>query len=470
MTSTYVPETFPHRWLPGEGRAEDLGADRALVPEAAGDRRSTRPSELETLALAVGELNAAVGQEGVERYIAMTCQTDDPEREAAYLAFVRDIEPKLKPLQNEIRNRYLDSPAPRRACRATATTSSTAPRRTAAPSTARPTSRARPSWPSWSSSTRRSIGAMTVDVPGQGADARPRWPRSWRRPTARVRQEAWELVAEPPARRPRDARRPVRPDDRAPRSRSPARRASTTTSTTPSASASGSTTASADAIRFHEAIEKVVVPLARQIQEERRSALGRRAAPPLGPGGRSARAGRRCGRSTTSRSWPRGPRRSSARSTPSSAPQFAYLRDARPARPGQPQGEGPRRLPDDARGRPAAVHLHERRRASTATSGPCSTKGATPSTRWPAAGEPLAAYRESPIEFCEVASMTMELLGATGPRPVLRRGRRRPLVPQAARRDRPDPPLDRHGRRLPALDLHPPGPHPRRAPRRLERR
>jgi oligoendopeptidase F len=27
-------------------------------------------------------------------------------------------------------------------------------------------------------------------------------------------------------------------------------------------------------------------------------------------------------------------------------------------------------------------------------------------------GEPLAAYRESPLEFCEVASMTMELLGA----------------------------------------------------------
>ena len=40
----------------------------------------------------------------------MTCQTDDPEREAAYLAFVRDIEPKLKPIQNAIRSRYLDSP------------------------------------------------------------------------------------------------------------------------------------------------------------------------------------------------------------------------------------------------------------------------------------------------------------------------------------------------------------------------
>ena len=85
-------------------------------------------------------------------------------------------------------------------------------------------------------------------------------------------------------------------------------------------------------------------------------------------------------------------------------------------------------------------------------------------------GEPLAAYRESPIEFCEVASMTMELLGARDLERVLRRGRRRPLVPPAARRDRPDPPLDRHGRRLPALDLHPPRPHPRRAPGRLERR
>ncbi len=29
-----------------------------------------------------------------------------------------------------------------------------------------------------------------------------------------------------------------------------------------------------------------------------------------------------------------------------------------------------------------------------------------------ARGEPLAAYREAPIEFCEVASMAMELLGA----------------------------------------------------------
>ena len=73
--------------------------------------------DLERWVIAAGELNAAVGQEGVERYIAMTCQTDDPEREAAYLAFVRDIEPKLKPIQNEIREPVPRLAAPRRSCR-----------------------------------------------------------------------------------------------------------------------------------------------------------------------------------------------------------------------------------------------------------------------------------------------------------------------------------------------------------------
>ena len=57
--------------------------------------------DLENWLIAAGELNAMVGQEGVERYIAMTCQTDDPDRESAYLAFVREIEPKLKPIQND---------------------------------------------------------------------------------------------------------------------------------------------------------------------------------------------------------------------------------------------------------------------------------------------------------------------------------------------------------------------------------
>src|SRR5215217_7031835 len=107
--TTYVPDPFPRRWLPAE---TDLTTWEAIEPwyRQLLDRPIGSPSELEAWLFDVGELNAAVGQEGVRRYIAMTCQTDDPEREAAHLAFVRDIEPRLKPIQNELRSKYLNSP------------------------------------------------------------------------------------------------------------------------------------------------------------------------------------------------------------------------------------------------------------------------------------------------------------------------------------------------------------------------
>ncbi len=107
--TAYVPESYPHQWLPQD---VELKTWEQIEPwyRKLMDEPIDSSADLERWVMAAGELNAAVGQEGVERYIAMTCQTDDPEREAAYLAFVRDIEPKLKPIQNAIRSRYLDSP------------------------------------------------------------------------------------------------------------------------------------------------------------------------------------------------------------------------------------------------------------------------------------------------------------------------------------------------------------------------
>src|SRR5580692_6987166 len=105
-TSTaYVPDTYPHQWLPAE---TELKTWEQIEPwyRRLLDYPINSAADLERWLVASDELGAAVGQEGSRRYIAMTCQTDDPEREAAYLAFVRDIEPKLKPLYNEIRARY----------------------------------------------------------------------------------------------------------------------------------------------------------------------------------------------------------------------------------------------------------------------------------------------------------------------------------------------------------------------------
>ncbi len=108
--SGYVPAAFPHQWLPEHVKLKTWDQIepwyRKLFDEPIGSAQ-----DLERWMITAGELNAVVGEEGVKRYIAMTCQTDDPEREAAYLAFVREIEPKLKPVLNDIRTRYLDAPA-----------------------------------------------------------------------------------------------------------------------------------------------------------------------------------------------------------------------------------------------------------------------------------------------------------------------------------------------------------------------
>jgi oligoendopeptidase F len=105
----YEPKVYPHQWLPAE---VDLTTWELIEPwfRQLLERPIDFVADLETWLRDMGELNAAVSQEGVRRYVAMTCQTDDPEREAAYLQFIREVEPKLKPLANESRSKYLDSP------------------------------------------------------------------------------------------------------------------------------------------------------------------------------------------------------------------------------------------------------------------------------------------------------------------------------------------------------------------------
>jgi len=67
-------------------------------------------AELEEFLLDWGELCAALDQEGSLRYIAMTCHTDDTTVERRYLHYVEHIEPRTKPLQFRLSQCYLDHP------------------------------------------------------------------------------------------------------------------------------------------------------------------------------------------------------------------------------------------------------------------------------------------------------------------------------------------------------------------------
>jgi oligoendopeptidase F len=67
-------------------------------------------SELERWLLDWGELSAALDEESSKRYIAMTCHTDNSEAERAYLEFIEKIEPSLKPRQFKLEQLYLSHP------------------------------------------------------------------------------------------------------------------------------------------------------------------------------------------------------------------------------------------------------------------------------------------------------------------------------------------------------------------------
>ena len=93
-----LPPYRPRRFVP-EGI--DLGNWEALAPlfdelEKRASQCST-PAALEQWLRECSELTAALEEEGSKRYIAMTCHTDNPEAEKAFLEFIEKIEPQMKP-------------------------------------------------------------------------------------------------------------------------------------------------------------------------------------------------------------------------------------------------------------------------------------------------------------------------------------------------------------------------------------
>lgn len=106
-----LPPWKARRFLPSE---LDLG-DWAQV-EPWFDKLEARASDcanvagLERWLLDWSELTSALDEESTRRYIAMTCHTDDPGAEQAFLHFVENIEPKVKPRQFRVAQAYVKHP------------------------------------------------------------------------------------------------------------------------------------------------------------------------------------------------------------------------------------------------------------------------------------------------------------------------------------------------------------------------
>lgn len=106
-----LPVTKPRKFVPEKIDLGDWEQISPLYDRLEARIQSIRSvGELEQWLLDWGELNAALDEEGSKRYIAMTCHTDNSEAEKAYLSFVENVEPAIKPRQFKLEQLYLGHP------------------------------------------------------------------------------------------------------------------------------------------------------------------------------------------------------------------------------------------------------------------------------------------------------------------------------------------------------------------------
>jgi oligoendopeptidase F len=363
-------------------------------------------ADLEAWLLDHSEVTAALGESSSLTYIAMTCQTDDEAKEKAYLHIVEVVDPWLKPRQFALMQKLVASPffaqlpplydVFRRSVE-------TQVKLYREENVARETAVAK-----LTQQYQKLSGAMTVHFDGQ-EQTLARVARVQEEPDRARRESAWKLVAE---RRLQDADKFEELFDQLLVLRNEI------------AHAAGFADFRAytfanyerfdytpeDCLRFHDAVAHHIVPLARELQDDRRTKMGLERLrpwdmavdpdqnPPLHPFKDSSELLEKCHEIL-------------AKLDPRLGEYYHVLRAQELVDLDNRKGKAPggyqstlseARVPFifmNAVGahRDVEVMLHEAGHAFHAL----------------ASRElPLHAYRSAPIEFCEVASMGMELLAA----------------------------------------------------------
>lgn len=404
-----LPREYARHYVPAQAEMGQWAHLEPLFNELA-QRPLDTVAALEQWLLDWSELTAAVQEEAVTRYIRMTCQTDDAALEKAYLDFVENVEPHLKPAVNRLEQKFVacpvraQLPAERYAVLNQRLENRLSIFRAENVSLETEVTKL-------VQQCDKIIGAMTVDFDGQERTLQQM--ASQLDETERsTRQRAWELIA---ARRLKDSeelnrifeemlalRHKIARNAGFENYRDYAFRLRERFDYTPE-----------DCAQFHAGVEQHVVPLMRTLQEQRRRQLGLDALrpwdaprdanpdpegrPPLRPFTQSAQLIEGCAQVFDQLDAELG-----AQFRRMLALNLLDLDNRKGKAPGGYQENlGERRLPFifmNAVGRDDDVRtlLHE---------------GGHAFQVFASRAEPLYFYRDAPMEFSEVASMSMELLG-----------------------------------------------------------
>jgi len=99
----------PRRFVPN-----DFDPSDAAQIEPLGDKLLQRPiaspAELEAWLLDFSEFCVVIDEYGSRKYIDQTCHTDDEAIQKAYMHYVEEIEPRFKPLEFALQKKFIDSP------------------------------------------------------------------------------------------------------------------------------------------------------------------------------------------------------------------------------------------------------------------------------------------------------------------------------------------------------------------------
>lgn len=397
------------RFVPKDLDVADFARLEPLYRELAG-REIKSAAELERWLADFSELTAVVDEYGSRRYIDKSCHTDDAAIEKAYLHYVEEVEPRVKPLYFALQKKYLQSPY---RPQLDAKRYHVMDRRWQADVELYRDENV----PLETEATKlvteydKLCGAMTVTVRGTEYTLQQA-ARFIEEPDRAVRQEAWEAIA---GRRLQDRercdeifdkllslRQTIAANAAMPDYRAYTWRAYKRFDYTPE-----------DCLRFADAIAEACVPVVRELNRQRQEDLGLEALrpwdlsvdpknrPPLRPF-RAEETGLLVDRTRTV----------FERMSPELAEQFESLRRNRnldlDSRKGKQPGGYQSSLEEsrqpfifmNAAGmqRDVETLLHEGGHAFHFLAA--------------AAAEPLVFLRSAPMEFCEVASMSMELLGS----------------------------------------------------------
>jgi oligoendopeptidase F len=395
---TFVPENMDLGDWPQIAPLFDQLEKRATSAKSA--------AELEKWLLDWSELNAALDEEASRRYIAMTCHTDNADAEKAYLHFVEHVEPQLKPRQFALEKIYVAHPQFSQLPKARYEVFNRDVKNHVElfrpENVALETEEAK-----LSQQYQKLIGAQTVNFRGEEKTL-VQMGRYLEEPDRALRQEAWELVAK---RRLQDVEKGEEIFDALIKLRTQtaknagfenyrdyAFRQKCRFDYTPE-----------NCLQFHDAVEKEIMPAVREIQNERKRQLKLEKLRPwdlaVDPQNRAAlkpfaEVGEMVSRT----------QKIFDRLDPELATNFRQMQDLKLLDLANRKGKAPggyqstlneARVPFifmNAIGlqRDVETLLHEAGHAFHAQA-----------TR----DEDLYAYRGAPIEFCEVASMSMELLG-----------------------------------------------------------